>query len=51
MSGLSQGFWSYYTLRVNKRAWYAAGGFTNSNCWRRQSRGGGWKYYINEKLP
>lgn len=32
--------------QVTKREWYAAGGFKNPNCYRKQSKGGGWKYYI-----
>jgi hypothetical protein len=33
------------SMRVTKREWYAAGGFRNSRCWRRQVRGS-WQYYI-----
>lgn len=35
-------------MRVTKREWYHAGGFTNSRCWRRQSKSGAWQYFINK---
>jgi len=31
--------------KVTKRQWYAAGGFANPLCWRRD-RGRGWEYFI-----
>lgn len=33
-------------MRVTKRAWYAKGGFRNTQCWRQQVRGA-WRYYVN----
>lgn len=34
------------SYRVTKREWYHAGGFANSQCWRRQTKNGGWQYWI-----
>lgn len=31
--------------RITKREWYDAGGFANSSLFRKQSRGGAWRYY------
>jgi len=31
--------------RITKREWYELGGFENSNLFRKQSRGGAWRYY------
>jgi len=33
-------------MRVSKKEWYARGGFANSLCYRKQSKWGGWRYYI-----
>jgi hypothetical protein len=32
--------------RTTKREWYNRGGFANSKLFRKQSRGGAWRYYI-----
>lgn len=34
-------------MRVSKEHWYNAGGFSNRYCWRKQSKSGGWMYFIN----
>jgi len=31
--------------RITKNEWYALGGFANRNLFRKQSRGGAWRYY------
>lgn len=31
--------------RITKKEWYRLGGFANSNLFRKQSRGGAWRYY------
>ncbi len=31
--------------RITKVEWYSLGGFTNSDLFRKQSRGGAWRYY------
>lgn len=31
--------------RITKREWYALGGLANSKLFRKQSRGGAWRYY------
>lgn len=31
--------------RITKKEWYVLGGFTNSDLFRKQSRGGAWRYY------
>lgn len=31
--------------RITKREFYALGGFSNSQLFRLQSRGGAWRYY------
>lgn len=31
--------------QVTRREWYAAGGFSNPRCWRKQ-RGRAWCYFI-----
>jgi len=31
-------------IKVTKKQWYYAGGFENSNCWRRY-RNGNWQYF------
>ena len=31
--------------RITKREWYELGGFANSKRFRKQSRGGAWRYY------
>jgi hypothetical protein len=31
--------------RITKREWYDLGGFANSDLFRKQSRGGAWRYY------
>ncbi len=33
--------------RVSKEYWYHIGGFSNRNCYRVQSKGGGWRYYVH----
>ena len=33
-------------VRVTKKEWYDRGGFTNSKCFRKQSRNGAWRYYM-----
>ena len=37
--------------RITKKEWFALGGFTNSEIFRKQSRGGAWRYYrlINDE--
>lgn len=32
--------------RITKREWYNLGAFANRNLFRKQSRGGAWRYYI-----
>lgn len=32
--------------RITKAEWYALGGFANSKLFRKQSRGGAWRYYM-----
>lgn len=32
--------------RITKAEWYSLGGFANSKLFRKQSRGGAWRYYI-----
>lgn len=32
--------------RITKKEWYARGGFANSALFRKQSRGGAWRYYV-----
>jgi hypothetical protein len=32
--------------RITKVEWYNLGGFANPNLFRKQSRGGAWRYYI-----
>jgi hypothetical protein len=32
--------------RITKVEWYNLGGFANSKLFRKQSRGGAWRYYI-----
>lgn len=34
------------SYKVTKYQWYRAGGFKNTKCWRRQTKNGGWNYYI-----
>jgi hypothetical protein len=36
--------------RITKREWYDRGGFENSALFRKQSRGGAWRYYVNLDL-
>ncbi len=36
------------SLRITKGEWYRLGGFANSRCWRRQTKGGGWQYYYRQ---
>lgn len=31
--------------RITKKEWYALGGFANRDLFRKQSRGGAWRYY------
>lgn len=31
--------------RMTKKAWYAAGGFRNPALFRRQAKGGAWRYF------
>lgn len=31
--------------RITKAEWYKLGGFANSKLFRKQSRGGAWRYY------
>ena len=31
--------------RITKKEWYDRGGFANSYLFRKQSRGGAWRYY------
>lgn len=31
--------------RITKAEWYELGGFANSKLFRKQSRGGAWRYY------
>lgn len=31
--------------RITKKEWYALGGFETSGLFRKQSRGGAWRYY------
>lgn len=31
--------------RITKKEWYALGGFANGDLFRKQSRGGAWRYY------
>lgn len=31
--------------RITKKQWYDLGGFANSALFRKQSRGGSWRYY------
>jgi hypothetical protein len=33
--------------RITKVEWYNRGGFANSALFRKQSRGGAWRYYVN----
>lgn len=39
--------------RITKREWYELGGFANSSLFRKQSRGGAWRYYrmIDSEKP
>lgn len=40
--------------RITKVEWYNLGGFANSDLFRRQSRGGAWRYYRtldNREIP
>jgi hypothetical protein len=30
--------------KLSRRVWYAIGGLSNPNCWRRQTKRG-WEYY------
>jgi hypothetical protein len=34
--------------RVTKQEWYDAGGFANSNCFRKADKRGVWQYFILE---
>lgn len=33
--------------RITKAEWYNRGGFANSTLFRKQSRGGAWRYYVS----
>lgn len=38
-------------IRVTKREWYDTyGGFRCTACFRRQGRGGAWRYYVDTTL-